>query len=183
VIAGEHHVPGYVRNSPRFWLLLLVLVGLGACGEPPGTTGRVTRIFDGDSLIVRTPMGQEVEVRLFGIDAPERSQPWNRRSRQALGKLVRDREVSLEVVTVDAYGRTVALVRRTSDDLEVNREMVRQGHAWVYRRYTQDPSLIALEEAARDERRGIWSLPETDRVPPWAWRKQNRRPRQREQEG
>jgi endonuclease YncB( thermonuclease family) len=91
--------------------------------------------------------------------------------------------VSLEVVTVDAYGRTVALVRRTSDDLDVNREMVRQGHAWVYRRYTQDPSLIALEEAARDERRGIWSLPETDRVPPWAWRKQNRRPRQREQEG
>lgn len=183
MIAGGNQLPGYVRSSLRFWLLLLVLVGLGACAEPPGTTGRVKRIFDGDSFIVLTPMGREVEVRLFGIDAPERNQPWNRRSRQALGKLVRDREVSLEVVTVDAYGRTVALVRRTSDDLEVNREMVRQGHAWVYRRYTQDPSLIALEALARDERRGIWSLPETERVPPWAWRTQNRHPRQREQEG
>jgi endonuclease YncB( thermonuclease family) len=64
---------------------------------------------------------------------------------------------------------------RVSDGLDVNAEMVRLGHAWVFRRYTDDPALIALEEAARDARRGLWRLPAAERIPPWRWRQGNRR--------
>ncbi|WP_272874700.1 thermonuclease family protein [Roseomonas haemaphysalidis] len=53
--------------------------------------------------------------------------------------------------------------------------MVRGGHAWVYRQYMTDRSLLPLEAEARAARRGLWSLPERERIPPWAWRRQQRR--------
>ena len=87
----------------------------------------------------------------------------------------RDRQVRLAPVTQDSYGRTVAVMYTLPDGLDVNREMIRQGNAWVYRRYTRDTDLIALETAAREARLGLWALPEAERVPPWQWRSQNRR--------
>jgi endonuclease YncB( thermonuclease family) len=154
---------------------LAILLLIAACTGETQDQGRVVRIYDGDSLIVHMADGREVEVRLFGIDAPERRQPWSRRSRQALSALVRNRQVRLAPVTEDSYGRTVAVMYTLTDGLDVNREMIRQGNAWVYRRYTRDPDLIALETAAREARLGLWGLPEAERVPPWQWRRQNRR--------
>lgn len=48
--------------------------------------------------------------------------------------------------------------------------MVRRGAAWVYRRYSHDPALLPLEAEAQAARRGLWALPEAQRVPPWEWR-------------
>ena len=165
--AGPRHV--------RLFVTLAILLLIAACTGETQDQGRVVRIYDGDSLIVHMADGREVEVRLFGIDAPERRQPWSRRSRQALSALVRNRQVRLAPVTEDSYGRTVAVMYTLTDGLDVNREMIRQGNAWVYRRYTRDPDLIALETAAREARLGLWGLPEAERVPPWQWRRQNRR--------
>jgi endonuclease YncB( thermonuclease family) len=145
-----------------------------ACqGEAPAG-GRVLKVFDGDSFIMRDEDGTEIEVRLFGIDAPERRQPWSRRSRQALKGILGGHAIDAETVTIDRYGRTVAVVRRRSDGLSVNEEMVRQGHAWVYRRYTDDPTLLRLEEQARAAGTGLWGLPEAERIPPWRWRREQR---------
>lgn len=80
------------------------------------------------------------------------------------------REARVEVVDVDRYGRTVGQVWIGS--LDIGAELVRQGHAWVYRRYSRDPALQALEAEARQGRRGLWRLPEAERVPPWVWRRQ-----------
>jgi len=156
-------------------LLCVALLSVAACQASAGDTGRVIRVLDGDSIIVRRPDGTDLEVRIHGIDAPEHRQPWSRRSRQALRALIADRDVRLEVVTVDTYGRSVAAVLRSSDGLDVGREMVRRGDAWVYRRYTDDATLIGLEDGAREAGIGLWSLPESERVPPWQWRRQNRR--------
>jgi endonuclease YncB( thermonuclease family) len=52
--------------------------------------------------------------------------------------------------------------------------MVRRGAAWVFRRYSRDPSLLRLEGEARAARRGLWALPEAERAPPWEWRAANR---------
>lgn len=145
--------------------------------------GQTLKVFDGDSFLMRGDDGREIEVRLYGIDAPERHQPWSRRSREALYGLIRGRALRLELVETDRYGRAVAKVIREPDGLVVNAEMVKSGHAWVYRRYTRDPALLRrlglenlteLEEAARRERRGLWSLPPSEQVPPWDWRRQNR---------
>lgn len=43
-------------------------------------------------------------------------------------------------------------------------------------RYGRDPGLFALEEEARKQRRGLWALPEAQKIPPWEWRRAGRRP-------
>ena len=70
--------------------------------------------------------------------------------------------------TIDDYGRIVGKVY--VNDLDVNAEMIKQGHAWVFRRYAKDKSLYELEQAARENQLGLWALPKEQRMPPWKWR-------------
>lgn len=143
---------------------------LGAEASPSASfIGRVVRIFDGDSLVVRTHDG-DVEVRLADVDAPEKGQPYADNARTGLAGLIDGREVRIEVLDVDQYRRKVARVHRAADNLDINAEVVRRGHAWVYRRYVRDQSLFVFEQAARDGRIGLWALAEELRIPPWRYR-------------
>ncbi len=81
------------------------------------------------------------------------------------------------MLDVDAYERPV--VRVSVGRESVNAAMVRIGGAWVFTRYNRDPSLPAVEAEARASRRGLWSLPEGERVPPWEWRAAKREERER----
>ena len=133
---------------------------------------RVVAVKDGDSIEVVREVGEReevLEIRLSGIDAPERGQPWAKQAREALGRRVSGKTVRINAVTTDRYGRTVGEVY--ADDVCVGCELLREGHAWVYRRYTTDPVLLGLEAEARAARRGLWSLPAAQQVPPWEWRR------------
>jgi len=70
-------------------------------------------------------------------------------------------------VTIDRYKRLVGKVYL--GDRYINAEMVDDGAAWVYRKYSKDP-----ERRAREEGRGLWALQEDQRVAPWEWRKRSR---------
>jgi endonuclease YncB( thermonuclease family) len=132
---------------------------------------RVVRIADGDSIEVVREVGgrsERLEIRLAGIDAPERGQPWGGKARAALSQRVFGKPVRINAVATDRYGRTVAEVY--ADGVCVGCELLREGHAWVYRRYSHDPVLLELEAEARAAHRGLWSLPEAQQVPPWQWR-------------
>jgi endonuclease YncB( thermonuclease family) len=139
--------------------------------------GRVVEVIDGDTIevLVEGVPKEMLRIRLSGIDTPERGQPWARRARQALAARVGGAEVRINAVTTDRYGRIVGEVY--ADDVCVNCELVREGHAWVYRRYTSDAVLIGLEEEARRTGRGLWGLPAAERIPPWEWRRGAREPR------
>jgi hypothetical protein len=52
--------------------------------------------------------------------------------------------------------------------------MFREGHAWVYRQYVEDQSLLEDEKAAREAGEGLWGLPEAERTPPWERRAEKR---------
>ncbi len=153
------------------------MVLAAACLLPAATSadeldfsGTVGRIFDGDSFLVRPAKGRDVDVRLQDIDAPEKSQPYGNTARAALVKLIADRQVFVDVIETDRYGRKVVRVYREPDRLDVAKAMVRDGHVWVYRRTIHDRSFIELEDAARASRRGLWALPPDDRLPPWQYR-------------
>ena len=135
-----------------------------------GTTysGKVISITDGDTLRILYQGGQ-LKIRLAEIDTPERKQPWGTRAKQALSDKVFGRVVDVVEIDRDRYGRIVGRIYLGGRD--INREMVAEGHAWVYRKYMRDKSLLADEAAARDAELGLWSLPETQRVPPWEWRR------------
>jgi endonuclease YncB( thermonuclease family) len=152
-----------VRGRHRAVALALACALLAASPEP-AFTARVRSVADGDSLVV----SPDVRVRLFGIDSPEGDQPYGDRARAELSRLVAGRVVTVTPVDRDDYGRVVARV--SVGERDVNAELVRAGAAWVYRRYTDDPMLLAAEAEAREARRGIWSLAKPDQVPPWDWR-------------
>lgn len=132
-------------------------------------TGRVIAITDGDTIKVLVNGREQRTVRFAEIDAPEKSQPWGNRSRQALSALVYGRNVEVRQADTDRYGRTVAHV--LVDGRDINREMVASGAAWAFRRYLVDQSLIGVEAAARQQRLGLWSMPPNEIVAPWEWRR------------
>jgi endonuclease YncB( thermonuclease family) len=130
--------------------------------------GRVVGVIDGDTLDVRLASGV-LRVRLHAIDAPERGQPWGDAARRALSSLAFGRDVELEPIEQDRYDRQVARV--WLEGRELNAELLRRGHAWVYRRYAGNPLYCELEAAARESRQGFWGLSQADgRVAPWEWR-------------
>lgn len=163
---------GAVLTRALLFALFLLATGLG-CAAEESFTGRVATIDDGDSFVVHSSGGRKVRVRLAGIDAPEWSQPGGLRARQALTRLVRGVVVTVIPLGTDRYGRTIARVYAGENN--VIHELVRTGHAWIYHRYNEDSVLSAFEQEARQAKRGIWALPEAERVPPWIWRLQHQR--------
>lgn len=123
-------------------------------------TGKVIRVTDGDTITVQSY--QKEKIRFAQIDAPETShfgstpQPFGKESSAFLRSLVSGKNVRVDVEAVDQYGRNVGTV--FIDGINVNREMVKNGYAWVYRQYAHDATLMDLEKAARSKRIGLWML-------------------------
>ena len=132
--------------------------------------GNVVKIADGDTLTLLTSSNEQVKIRLAGIDTPERKQPFGNRAKQAISSLAFQKHALIEVEAKDRYGRTVGVV--FVDGLNVNAELVKQGMAWVYRKYTDDKRLYALESEAKQAKRGLWL--DKKSIPPWEWRRGKR---------
>lgn len=135
-----------------------------------GITGTVIGIHDGDTLRLRSGTAT-IKVRLFGIDAPELGQPFSRASREHLSALTFGKTVQLIPHGKDAFRRQLAEVV-LDDGTNVNHAMVRAGLAYYFRRYARSTTLESAENAARRERRGVWSV--EGLVPPWEYRKKER---------
>lgn len=125
--------------------------------QPPQLLeGICVGVSDGDSLHLELPDGERVRVRLYGIDAPEKDQECALAARKKLGKLIYDKEIRVEVLDVDKYGRYVGKVYAGAR--YVNRFMLKEGLAWHYKHYAADDELLAEAEArAKAAGRGIWS--------------------------
>jgi endonuclease YncB( thermonuclease family) len=132
--------------------------------------GDVVAVSDGDTLTILDANLTQYRIRLAGIDAPEKSQPFGQVAKQKLSKLCYDKVAQVNVVTIDRYKRVVGDV--TCDDVHANAEMVRSGLAWVYRQYAKNfEYLFPLEKAAHDARFGLWL--DSHPTPPWIWRRNN----------
>ena len=139
-------------------------------------TGRIVSIVDGDTVTLLDANLQQHKIRLSGIDAPEKRQPFGNRSRLHLGVLVFGRQVTADCPKTDRYKRAVC--RIDVDGVDANLAQVEAGMAWHYKAYERDQRLndrsryARAENAARDARRGLWA----DRAPvaPWDFRRAKR---------
>ena len=153
--------------------IALLLAGSTAAADAlPLVKGQVTKISDGDSIEVDTDAGH-ARVRFSAIDTPEYDQPYGSQSSAALKAMLPiGAAVELEVVTQDQFHRMVAVVwlidgaRRTN----INERMLREGHAWAYRRYMKDPKFCDIEQEAREKKLGLWAQPVKDWIYPPEWR-------------
>ncbi|WP_278412719.1 thermonuclease family protein [Stutzerimonas kunmingensis] len=150
-------------------LLLLATLVLAGSAWAEVITGQVVAIADGDTLTLLTPAKQQIKIRLAEIDTPESRQPYGQKAKQALAALTFRKQVNADVESVDRYGRSIA--RISVNGVDVNRALVESGAAWVYRAYNRDKSLLQAEAEARAAKRGLWALPESERVAPWDWRR------------
>jgi endonuclease YncB( thermonuclease family) len=155
--------------AARRILLATILCLLAQVAAAEEILGRVVGITDGDTLTLLTEQHAEVRIRLAEIGTPERGQPYGTQARRSLSDLAFGKVVRVVVRDTDRYGRTVGRVY--AGQLDVNADMVRRGAAWVYRRYSDDPALLRIEHEAQAEHRGLWGLPEAERMPPWEWRR------------
>jgi len=125
----------------------------------------ITKVIDGDTVIAKL-RGNPIRIRLAEIDAPEIGQPWGLHAKKALEAKVLGIPINLEVIDVDRYDRLVA--RLNLDGRQINRELVGEGHAWVYRRYMRDESLLIDETNAIKRKQGLWG--KAGQIAPWEWR-------------
>jgi micrococcal nuclease len=133
---------------------------------PASITWRVVSVHDGDTLRAIDDDEIEHRVRLAGIDAPEMGQAFGRVSRDRLRELALRQRVVVHLLGQDRYGRDLA--RLEAGGVDLCRQLVAEGLAWHYVRYSDDADLAAAEAAARAAGRGLWADPEP--VAPWAWR-------------
>lgn len=174
------------RAAARALLCLLALAAtpgglfVPATARPAASaplTAVAVGVDDGDSFVARKRDGAKIRVRIAGIDAPEKSQPWAGLARQRLRALLVGKAVRIEPLKTDPWGRYVALVDVEGEDPALT--MIEDGLAWHFARYDRDlpPALrprYALAEAqARERRVGLWQAPDPE--PPWDFRKRNPR--------
>jgi endonuclease YncB( thermonuclease family) len=117
--------------------------------------------------------GVRWRCRLFGIDTPETSQSYGKAAKNFTSAMLAGREVRVETIATDHYGRTVGVV--FVDNINLNEQIVAQGFGWMYRQYCKESfcyDWLKLEEASKTARKGLWA--EANPVPPWEYRQEQR---------
>jgi micrococcal nuclease len=165
-------MPSAIRHT-RLALAAALCAALCGCSAPAperpgdGTTVRVARVVDGDTIRVELPSGEEA-VRYIGIDTPESVKPgapvecFAKRASAFNERLVEGERVRLvrDVEERDRYGRLLAYVYRARDGLFVNAELVRRGYATVATfppNVAHEREFLRLSRRARMSGRGLWS--------------------------
>lgn len=136
-------------------------------------------VHDGDTLRVQRN-GEELKIRLCGIDAPEIEQQFGIESREHLRSLIDqgidDGRLIVLPVEQDQYGRTVAEIfvpmENTQEEIHLTSQMVADGYAYHYERYSggcpNGQVLAGAEEQARSQSAGVWS--NQNALKPWDYR-------------
>ena len=149
----------------------ILLLALTATVHADEIRGKVVSIADGDTITVLDSEKVQHKIRLGGIDAPEKAQPYGQTSKQSLSDLVYGKTVIVDSDKTDRYGREVGKV--LVDGVDTNLEQVRRGLAWHYKAYQREQSpedrlaYSAAETEAAAAHIGLWQ----DAVPvaPWEW--------------
>ncbi len=162
------------------WVAFALSVFSGAAGAAQ-LFGKVVAVADGDTLTLLDALHAQHKIRLSGIDAPERRQPYGQDAKHHLSVLIYGRWVLVTWKKRDRYGRIVGRVLGAAcarpecpHTVDVGLEQMKAGLAWHYKQFEReqappDRSLYAaVEREARAQGAGLWK--ELAPVPPWEFR-------------
>lgn len=163
---------------PVFLILFLQLACSQNTTQPTLTsfehqtfTAKVIRIIDGDTMEVLYEE-MPIKIRLAHIDCPEKrgKQPFGNNAKIALSDLCFGQRVTVLGESYDRYKRLLAVIINEAKQ-NVNQELVKQGMAWHFKRYSTDQTYHQLEMEARKNKIGLWQ--DQNPIAPWNWRKAN----------
>lgn len=157
-------------RSVAFALTMAISLAVAPCASEAATVSGRAIVIDGDTLEVA---GER--IRLEGIDAPELAQTCGRRwfgtwacgtrAAAALEAKTEGRRITCDINGFDRYDR--ALGTCFLDGRDLNAEMVREGLAWAFVKYSS--RYVAEERAARTDGAGVW---QGSAEPAWVFRQQ-----------
>lgn len=159
-------------RSPGKALLLAAWFLAAPWANAETLTGKVVGVTDGDTITVLDAVNDQHKIRLGGIDAPEKAQPFGQRAKAQMSDLVFGKPVTVEWSKRDRYQRIIGKVLVSNRDAGLS--LVSSGLAWHYKQYQKEQTpddqvrYAAAEDAARARRAGLWADPNP--VPPWEWR-------------
>lgn len=154
----------------RFIIIFLIALSiLLALSFKAHATISIDYVYDGDTVKVIDGKAQ-YKLRITNIDAPERNQPYGKKSRRALIQLCQNAVVNVNITGTDKYQRKLGSLSCNKED--VASYMLKHGHAWFNDRYSSDLVLALKERAAREKKLGLWQS--TKPIAPWVWRRLNK---------
>lgn len=159
-------------------LLLLVFFSCADSvnGKDTSIKGKVIGVSDGDTITILWD-GKPLKIRFAHVDCPElkRSQPFGRAAKKFTSDACYAQIVTIENEgKYDRYKRLIGVVINEKGE-NVNKELVRAGLAWHFKKYSTDESYDVLESAARAQKLGLWA--DANPTPPWIWRKMKKEKR------
>lgn len=137
------------------------------------TKYKVIKVKDGDTIVILVD-NRELGIRLNHIDCPEKKQPFGTKAKQFVSDACFGEKISLvHHNKYDRYGRLIAEVILPNGK-NLNKELVRNGLAWHFIKYSTDMEYAQLELSARKKKINIWT--EKNPIAPWNWRKSKNNP-------
>jgi endonuclease YncB( thermonuclease family) len=162
------------RNFLRTISLIALMLLATGCAHK--ITYKVMSVADGDTITVVRDQATR-KIRLAGIDAPEKNQPFGLMAKEFLASLVFGKDVEIQTEKKDRYGRDVGKVLSEGND--VNLKMLVAGLAWHYKKYQSEQSpddrmrYDRAEKEARTAQRGLWADPNPKEPSDWRSGKRN----------
>ncbi|MDX1828751.1 MAG: thermonuclease family protein [Lutibacter sp.] len=141
--------------------------GLEVLKYPEDFTAKVIGVKDGDTIEVlfnKVP----IVIRLEHIDCPERKQPFGKKAKQFVSDYIFGKTVNvISNGKKDRWGRLIAVIK--FEGKNINKELVKNGLAMHFKKYSKDNSYNLLEQKAKSDKIGIWS--QQNVIAPWIFRK------------
>jgi micrococcal nuclease len=152
--------------------LLLIIIFFSIPVSSQTLEGKVVGITDGDTFKLLVQDSILHRIRVANIDCPEKKQPFSAKAKQFTSDAIFGKTIKVKVLSTDRYGRYIG-VTTYNDSLILNRELLKNGLAWHFVRYSNDMTLEELELTARKKKIGLWQ--EENPIPPWEWRANKRK--------
>jgi endonuclease YncB( thermonuclease family) len=161
IIKNENKSPRHNKKNKKIKSLTIL---------PGSIYGKVVGVVDGDTIWILTSEKRRLEIRLLGIDAPEKRQAFGNKAKQALSDKIHGKDVEVRWKKRGRYGRILGKVFYNKAD--INLEMIKLGLAWHYKKYEDDQfsgdakSYGTAESLSRKNKIGLWSAKNS---PPWVF--------------
>ena len=140
ILNSRNRLKSYAALTLAFGILIssaIANLALAKSAEPNDARyeAYVVGIADGDTITVLTNQNEQVKIRLYGIDCPEKKQAFGFKAKDFLSSLIFGCAVTVKPTGRDIYGRTIARIYHA--DRDVGLAMIECGYAWWYQQYAK----------------------------------------------
>lgn len=130
-------------------------------------SGKVIKVADGDTVTILTEENEQIKIRLYGIDCPEKGQDYSSKATAFTSSFCFGKIVKVTQKGLDRYGRVLGIILIGKKNL--NEELLKNGLAWHYKYFDKTQKYSDLEQEAKKNKLNIWSM--NNPIAPWDFRK------------